>query len=123
VLAPFAVDQAADLHAPLDPDDTIVPPSLEHLTIDALRTEEASDHPEVVLEAVGGNQRDSNEAPPEDDVAYYRLGVSRGAAAEHAPGPQAETHLDGRKQPRGSALAADERAELISLKLHDVEIS
>ncbi len=25
----------ADLQAPFDPDDTIVPPSLEHLTIDA----------------------------------------------------------------------------------------
>jgi|TARA_B100001964_G_C14106423_1_gene541755 hypothetical protein len=42
---------------------------------------------------------------------------------EQAPGPQARTHLDGRKQPEGLALVADERAELISLKLHDVEIS
>ena len=25
----------ADLHAALDPDDTVIPPSLEHLTIDA----------------------------------------------------------------------------------------
>ena len=46
VLAPFAVD--AFLHAPLDPDDTIVPPSSEHLTIDARCTEEPQNHPDVV---------------------------------------------------------------------------
>ena len=31
----FQSIRRADLHAPLDPNDTIVPPCLEHLTIDA----------------------------------------------------------------------------------------
>ena len=88
--------RCTDLHAALDPDDTIVPQSLEHLTIDALGTKEASDHADVVLEAVGGDPRNSNKAAPADDVADYRLRVSIRAAAEDAPGPQPGTHLDGR---------------------------
>ena len=113
----------ADLQAPLDPDDPIVPPSLEHLTIDARGPKEASDHPEVVLEAVGGDQGRSHEAPPEEDVVDHGLGVSIGAAAEHAAGPTSGPHFDGREQPYRPALAANERAELISLQLQDVEIA
>ena len=44
-------------------------------------------------------------------------------SSEHAPGPQSGTHLDGRTQPCGSALVADERAELISLQLNDCEVA
>jgi hypothetical protein len=102
--------------APLDFDDTIVPPSLDHLTIDARVTNEALDHHEVVLEAIRGNQGESDEAPPEDDVVEYGLGVSIRAAADDATGPQAGRHLDGRKEPRRPALAADERKELIGQK-------
>ena len=60
---------------------------------------------------------------PEDDVVEDGRGVSRGAAAEHAPGPQTGTHLDGRTHPCGSALGADERAELVSLQLNDFEVA
>ena len=42
----------ADFQASLDPDDTIVPPSLEHLTIDTRRPKEAPNHPDVVLKAL-----------------------------------------------------------------------
>ena len=66
----------ADLHASLDPDDTIVPPSLEPLTIDARGPKEASDHPDVVLKAIGGDQRDSHEAPTVDDVADHGPSIS-----------------------------------------------
>ena len=85
-------------------------------------TDEANDHPEVVLEAIRGDQWESDEAPPEDDVVEYGLGVSIGAVADEATRPQAGTHLDGRKEPHGSALAADERVELIGLKLNDLEV-
>ncbi len=61
--------------------------------------------------------------PPADDVADDGLGVSIGPAAENARGPQAGTHLEGRKQPQGATLAPDERAEFISLQLQDVEIA
>ncbi len=115
-------DSASDLHAPLDSDDAIVPPSLDHLTIDARGTHEAHDHREVVLEAIRGDQWESNKASAEDDVVEYGLGVSIGAAADEATRPQAGTHLDGRKQPHGSALAADERVEFIVLKLNDLEV-
>ena len=54
----------ADLQAPLDSDDTIVPPSLDHLTIDARGTNEARDHPGVVFEAIRGDQWESDESPP-----------------------------------------------------------
>ena len=50
-------------------------------------------------------------------------GVSRGAAAEHAPGPQSGIHLDGRTPPCGSALGADERAERIRLQLNDCDVA
>ena len=96
--------------APFDSDDAIVPPSLEHLTIDARRPKEALTHPNVVLEPLGRDQRESPHASAEDDVVEDGRGVSRGAAAEHAPGPQSGPHLDGRTQPCGSALVADERA-------------
>ena len=43
-----------DPPAPFDSDDAIVPPSLEHVTIDARRPKEALNHPNVVLEPVGG---------------------------------------------------------------------
>ena len=109
--------QRPDPPAPFDSDDAIVPPSLEHLTIDARRPKEALNHPNVVLEPIGRDQRESHHASAEDDVVEDGRGVSRGAAAEHAPGPQSGTHLDGRTQPCGSALVADERAELISLQV------
>ena len=38
----------ADLPAPFDSDDAIVPPSLEHVTRDARRPKEALTHPNVV---------------------------------------------------------------------------
>ena len=109
--------------APFDSDDAIVPPSLEHVTLDARRPQEALNHPNVVLEPIGRDQRESHHASAEDDVVEDGRGVSRGAAAEHAPGPQSGTHLDGRTQPCGSALVADERAELISRQLNDCEVA
>ena len=113
----------ADPPAPFDADDAIVPPSLEHVTIDARRPKEALNHPNVVLEPIGRDQRESHHASAEDDVVEDGRGVSRGAAAEHAPGPQSGTHLDGRTPPCGSARVADERAELISLQLNDFEVA
>ncbi len=47
----------ADPPAPFDPDDTIVPASLEHLTIDTRRPKDAHECLEVVLEAIGRDQR------------------------------------------------------------------
>ena len=113
----------ADPPAPFDSDDAIVPPSLEHVTLDARRPKEALTHPNVVLEPIGRDQRESHHASAEDDVGEDGRGVSRGAAAEHTPGPQSGTHLDGRTQPCGSALGADERAALISLQLNDFEVA
>ena len=113
----------ADPPAPFDSDDAIVPPSLEHVTLDARRPQEALTHPNVVLEPIGRDQRESHHASAEDDVVEDGRGVSRGAAAEHAPGPQSGTPLDGRTQPCGSALVADERAELISRQLNDCEVA
>jgi len=107
---------------PLDSDDTIVPPSLDHLTIDARVTNEAADHAEVVFEAIRDDQRETDEAPTEDDVVEHGFSVSIGATADETTRPQAGGHLDGRKEPRGPALAADERIELIGLKLNDLEV-
>ena len=104
----------ADPPAPFDSDDAIVPPSLEHMTRDARRPKEALTHPTGVLEPIGRDQRESHHASAEDDVVEDGRGVSRGAAAEHAPGPQSGTHLDGRTQPGGSALVADERVLALS---------
>ena len=113
----------ADPSASFDSDDAIVPPSLEHVTRDARRPKEALNHPNVLLEPLGRDQRESPHAAAEDDVVEDGRGVSRGAAAEHALGPQSGIHLDGRTHPCGSALVADERAELISLQLNDVEVA
>ena len=113
----------ADPPAPFDSDDAIVPPSLEHVTLDARRPKEARTHPNVVLEPIGRDQRESHHASAEDDVVEDGRGVSRGAAAEHAPGPQSGTHLDGRTQPCGSALGADERAALISRQFNDFDVA
>lgn len=112
----------ADLDSPLDSDDAIIPPSLEHLTIDARGTEEANERTEVKLEAIRHDQWDSDEAPPEDDVVEYGLGVPIGAAADEATRPQAGTHRDRRKEPHRPALAADERVQLIGLKLNALEV-
>ena len=113
----------ADPPAPFDSADAIVPPSLEHVTRDARRPQEALNPPNVVLEPLGRDQRESHHASAEDDVVEDGRGVSRGAAAEHAPGPQSGTHLDGRTQPCGSALVADERAARISLQLNDFDVA
>ena len=69
--------------------------------------------------AVRRDQWDSDEAPPEDGVVEYGLGVPIGAAADEATRPQAGTHLDGRKEPHRPALAADERVQLIGALLHE----
>ena len=95
----------ADPPAPFDSADAIVPPSLEHVTRDARRPKEALNHPNVVLEPIGRDQRESHHASAEDNVVEDGRGVSRGAAAEHAPGPQSGTHRDGRTQPCGGACA------------------
>ncbi len=79
------------------------------MSIDARVTDEAHDQPEVVLEAIRGDQWESDESPPEDDVVDYGLGVSIGAVADEATRPQTGARLDGRKKPRWPALAADER--------------
>ena len=44
----------ADLGAPFDSDDTMVPPSLDHLTVNASGTHKATDHREVKREAIRG---------------------------------------------------------------------
>ncbi len=75
-----------------------------------------------VFEAVSGDQWESDQAPPEDNVVEHRFGVSIGAAADEATHPQPGTHLDGRKEPYGPAFAADKRIELIGLKLDDLEV-
>ena len=49
----------ADPPAPFDSDDAIVPPSLEHVTLDARRPQEALTHPNGVLEPIGRDQRES----------------------------------------------------------------
>ena len=113
----------ADPPAPFHSDDAIVPPSLEHVTLDARRPKEALTHPNVVLEPIGRDQRESPHASAEDDVVEDGRGVSRGAATEHAPGPQSGTHRDGRTPPCGSALGADERAELISRQRNAFEVA
>ena len=79
----------ADLQAPLDSDHAIIPPRLHHLPVDARGAHEAPDHPDVVFEAIRGDQRGANQAASEDDVVEGSCGVSRRAAAEPAPGPQA----------------------------------
>ena len=58
----------ADPQVPLDSDNAIIPPSLEHLTVDARGAHEPHDHPEVVFEAIRRDQRDSDRAASEDDV-------------------------------------------------------
>ena len=50
----------ADPPAPFDSDDAIVPPSLEHWTIDARRPKEALNHPNGVLAPIGRGQRESH---------------------------------------------------------------
>ena len=139
VLAPFAVDQAAVRcscgHENVD--SSAVPVSLswtvteQRMTATRIRRERPGavkmslQFSRVLTKpaCIGGGQGDSNEAAPEDGVVDDGLGVSIGAAAEHARGPQAGTALDSRKQPHGAALAADERAELFSLQLQDVELA
>ena len=54
--------RAPDLHPPLDSDDPTVPTRLDHLPVDARGTDEALDHRAVGFEAIGRNQRDSNQA-------------------------------------------------------------
>jgi hypothetical protein len=84
----MGMSRRADLHALFDPDHTIVPPSLEHLPIDAGCTQEVLNRPKVVIGAIGGDQWRSIEAPPDDDVVEDGLGISRGAATEDATRPQ-----------------------------------
>ena len=57
-----------DLHAPVDSNDTVVSTRLEHLTVDAGGTNEPQDRRDVMLEAIGRDQRDSNKASPENDI-------------------------------------------------------
>ena len=64
--AAFSRLRRADPPAPFDSDDAIVPPSLEHLTRDARRPQEALTHPTVVLEPIGRDQRESPHASAED---------------------------------------------------------
>ena len=52
----------------------------------------------------------------------HRFGVSIGTAADEATHPQPGTHLDGRKEPYGPALAADKRIEFIGVKFNDLEV-
>ena len=85
-------------------------------------TQTALDHRAVRFEAVGRDQRDSNQAAAGDDVVEDCCGVSRGPAADEAACPYTGGHLDRRKQPRRSALAADERVEFVGLQLEDVEV-
>ena len=92
----------ADPPAPCDSADAIVPPSLEHVTRDARRPNEALTHPNVVLEPLGRDQRASHHASAADDVVEDGRGVSRGAAAEHGVGARirsevarGQTRLDG----------------------------
>ena len=47
----------------------------------------ALNHPNVLLGPIGRDQRESHHASAEDDVVEDGRGVSRGAAAEHAPRP------------------------------------
>src|SRR6266849_3824277 len=75
-----------------------------------------------LFEAIRCDQRDADQATSEDDVVENSLGVSIGAAAQAAPGPEARRHFDDRKQPDGSTLAGDEGEELIGLKLKDWEV-
>ena len=56
------------------------------------------------------------------DLIKDRRGAARGPVAHEAARPQPGGHRDGRKEPRRSALAADERVELVRLKLTHLEV-
>ena len=101
------IQDSLDLHLVplLQVDESVITPSSQSPERDALST-------------ICGPQR-----PPFYPQIPLRNRISIGAAAENAPGPQPGPHLERCKQPYGSALAADERAELIGLQLQDIEIA
>ena len=111
----------ADPPAPFDSDAAIVLPSLEHVTLDARRPKEALNHPTVVLEPIGRDQRESHHASAEDDVVEDGRGVSRsgrpgslltlaphrsGRAGSAASGSSTDSFATRRRVPAGPGSQA-----------------
>ena len=98
---------------------SIVSSRLEHLAVQSRWTKDATDDLLVEIKSVRNDKRELQKIHSARHVTNEGQSVSVASASDDGRRPETGPDFDRREDPSGAALAADERVELIRLKLFD----
>ena len=95
----------ADDPIPINLDNTVLAPRLHHNAIHTAIAKDLADHPSIVLEAIGGDQRRCRELAPAGHIIQepFRIGVA--SSSHDGRGPQSGADLQGHKDPHRPVFA------------------
>jgi hypothetical protein len=102
-------------------DDTVVPTRLDHLAVQTRWSKDATDNFSVKVESVSGDQRDTFKIHSADHVLEEGERVSVASPPYDGRRPKPRPYVNGGEDPDRVFLAADDRPNLVSLKLRNCE--
>ena len=113
----------ADQRSSLDLDDAIVPTGLDHLAVQTRWPKDATDNFLVEVESVRGDQRDTFKIHSAGYVLEEGERVSVASSSYDGRRPKPRPDVNRGEDPDRMFLVADDRANLVRLKLRDCESS
>jgi hypothetical protein len=119
----FEAPRVADQHSSLDLDDAIVPTGLDHLAVQTRQPQNATDNSLVETESVSGDQGDTFKIHSTGYVLKESKRVSVASSPYDSRRPKPRPDVNRGEDPDRVFLAADDRPNLVSLKLHHGECS
>ena len=112
---------AADLRSSLDFDNAIVPTRLDDLAVETGWPKEATDNFSVKVESVRGDQRGTFKIHSTDHVLEEGERVSVASPPYDSRRPEPRPDVNRGEDPDRMFFVADDRANLVCLKLLDLE--
>ena len=119
----FESPRVADQHSSLDLDDTIVPTSLDHLAVQTRWSQNATDNSLVELESVSDDQGDTVKIHSAGYILKEGKCVSVASSPYDGRRPEPRPYVNRGEDPDRVFLAADDRPNLVRLKLRNGECS
>ena len=118
----FESPRVADQRSSLDLDDAIVPTGLDHLAVQTRWPQNATDNSLVKLEAVCGDQRDTFKIHSAGYVLKESERISVASSPYDGRRPKPRPDVNRGEDPDRVFLAADDRPNLVGLKLRDGKV-
>src|SRR5262245_18690673 len=117
----FESPRGPDQHSSLDLDNAIIPTRLDDLAVQTSWPKDATDNSLVETESVSGDQGDTLKIHSAGYVLKESKRVSVASSPYDGRRPKPRPDINRGEDPDRVFLAADDRPNLVSLKLHDYE--